>query len=342
MLTLSKILYRPVLVLDDGNIAGVVKDVFFDENLKTVLACDVRADNRSFILPIKNVISLNDVIVVLNSDALLPPDSSPYIGEVRHDLINTAAYSPLGVFKGSITDAEFTPSGRVVKLITADEEFSPASIGKIGDVIILKTAAKRAKKSFVPRPKRDYKVELFSEPAVPTVDGNAQTAEAPSTVTNVSYGGSLSIQSETLPKPPETSPTQSETSTKTSETASPQNTDKNIKILAEVSEILETKENAAVKFGDDFREPVISKGAFDILLEGSNNYAFDEDSHSPTRIICDYSFLLGRTLANDLKTYQGEIIAAKGSRITDETVLSARKAGKLVELTLLSVSANSK
>ena len=83
------------------------------------------------------------------------------------------------------------------------------------------------------------------------------------------------------------------------------------------------------------KEPVLSNGAFEMLLEGSRAYSYDDDAR--TRVICDYEFLLGRTLGADLCTYTGELIAKQNSTVTDTIVDKARRAGKLVELTLNSI-----
>ncbi len=85
------------------------------------------------------------------------------------------------------------------------------------------------------------------------------------------------------------------------------------------------------------KEPVLSNGAFEMLLEGSRAYSYDDDARTPTRVICDYEFLLGRTIGADLCTYTGELIAKQNSTVTDAIVDKARRAGKLVELTLNSI-----
>lgn len=54
----------------------------------------------------------------------------------------------------------------------------------------------------------------------------------------------------------------------------------------------------------------------------------------PPRIISDYNFLLGRTLTEDLFTYNGELIAYSNTPITIGVVEKARLSGKLLELTL--------
>ena len=54
----------------------------------------------------------------------------------------------------------------------------------------------------------------------------------------------------------------------------------------------------------------------------------------PPRIISDYNFLLGRTLTEDLFTYNGKLIAYSNTPITINVVERARLCGKLLELTL--------
>lgn len=65
------------------------------------------------------------------------------------------------------------------------------------------------------------------------------------------------------------------------------------------------------------------------LLAGGEDF-------TPYRVIADYNFLLGRTLADDLTSYTGELLAAKGERVTADTVERARRHGKLMDLTLSS------
>lgn len=86
--------------------------------------------------------------------------------------------------------------------------------------------------------------------------------------------------------------------------------------------------------GVNEREPVFTKDAFEKLVGAAINTYCADDAHTPTRIICDYDFLLGRVLIADLTSYIGEILATKNSIITKEIVERARRCGKLVELTL--------
>lgn len=63
---------------------------------------------------------------------------------------------------------------------------------------------------------------------------------------------------------------------------------------------------------------------------------FGGESFTPYRVIADYNFLLGRTLADDLVSYSGETLARRGERVSVETVEKARRHGKLMDLTLSS------
>ena len=60
------------------------------------------------------------------------------------------------------------------------------------------------------------------------------------------------------------------------------------------------------------------------------------EEFTPYRVIADYNFLLGRTLADDLVAYSGETLAKRGERVTTELVERARRHGKLMDLTLSS------
>ena len=69
------------------------------------------------------------------------------------------------------------------------------------------------------------------------------------------------------------------------------------------------------------------------ILDPSPDMA-EQGQTSPTRIISDYNFLLGRMLDDDLLSYDGRLIAYKNTRVTVDVVEKARLAGKLLELTL--------
>lgn len=90
--------------------------------------------------------------------------------------------------------------------------------------------------------------------------------------------------------------------------------------------------SADIRAADDEGErPVYvsdAAGGIDVIFGG--------ESFTPYRVIADYNFLLGRTLADDLVSYSGETLARRGERVSVETVEKARRHGKLMDLTLSS------
>ena len=69
---------------------------------------------------------------------------------------------------------------------------------------------------------------------------------------------------------------------------------------------------------------------------GRPEVIFGDDGFTPHRVIADYNFLLGRTLADDLFSYSGEKLASRGMRVNVDLVETARRHGKLMALTLSS------
>jgi hypothetical protein len=57
----------------------------------------------------------------------------------------------------------------------------------------------------------------------------------------------------------------------------------------------------------------------------------------PQKLICGYTFLLGRAVGEDIRNVKNEVIIGRGSIITDDVVEKAGAYGKLVELTFNSV-----
>ncbi len=82
--------------------------------------------------------------------------------------------------------------------------------------------------------------------------------------------------------------------------------------------------------------PYFSSNALKIIGAPQNA----NDVHTPSRIITDYTFLLGRTLSNDLTTFSGTLIAESGTVIDDSLVEKSRRSGKLIDLIFLAKSSD--
>lgn len=286
------------------------------------------------LLPVGKADSMSDAIVI-KSEADLIPTNEADVSDLRIGIMGMPVFTPVGGYKGDISDAVICGNGKVSKWQTVQSEFTPSAIISSGNVILQKGAAKiKQKKTVIPRPEKDYPVYILNDTKkVLEIEKSILDGAAPvyAEAEDNSAVGTTAAEI----KPAQTA-----------------NTVFADTVLTEATNNTSAKSADAVFPGAAFpgaismqagndKEPVLSNGAFEVLLDGSNAYSYDEDAHTPNRVICDYEFLLGRTLGADLMTYTGELIAKKNSVVTDSVVEKARRAGKLVELTLNSIKPTS-
>ena len=257
---LSQTLDADVIVRSDCSVAGRVSDVYFDEKCRNVAYFVVDDGERVRLLPVDEVLSLKDALVVADPFPFLSAGDAD-LTPLKGGLLSKKVYTAGGKFRGSVTDIEFTAKGRVRSVTVGEETFSPASFGAVGDVMLLKDgsdARKKRKKTPFPKAGTDYPVAALSpSPATPP------TAEV---------------------RPAEEDPAPS------------------------------------VPLPD----------------AASGVTAAADENFTPYRVIADYNFLLGRTLTDDLLSYSGKRLATRGERVTAELVETARRQGKLMDLTLSS------
>ena len=119
------------------------------------------------------------------------------------------------------------------------------------------------------------------------------------------------------------------------------NKDTPVEILAEDTSAGEFNENKP--FVDDemaeseanaYKNEVVSNENAKSSTINEVDSVINPQYNMPPRIISDYNFLLGRTLTEDLFTYNGELIAYSNTPVTIGVVEKARLSGKLLELTL--------
>lgn len=277
MAQFSLILNKPVLEKDSSCIVGRIKNAYFSQECKCIayfvmLSCDTSQD---VLIPFDDVLSFKDAIVVQNSVNFRSSRDVDFTA-FRAGIMDMPVYTQTGVLKGNVSEVEFYQSGKVSKICTENEQYSPSAILSVGNAVILKGATKtqKPKQNKIPRPT----VETLA-----TINETDDVSSSQST----EYAGYV-LQNQTLGAAPP----------------------------------------AIFVSGDS---PLFSKGAFDAIVGDDSVY---DDTHTPTRIICDYEFLLGRVLSKDLTTYSNKLIARKGEVVSDDIVNKARLNGKLVELTL--------
>lgn len=297
---LSLTLHRPLISKADGSVLGEVRDVYFDENCSNIAYFIVLCNERECLLPFSAVAAFGDAVMTDDGLALLSPYDADRSALVR-SLLGKPVFTGAGNLKGALDDVVFTLKGKVTALQAGDSSYSPSSFRSLGDVLLLKSNARR-KTPQVPFPvaETDAPVSVLHEehdaPAAPSPestncadcasssepdDGKAAHATAPDAVRTPTGRASFT--------PPV---------------------------------IRVTDAPPAVYPRDSLAAPLLVAAA--------------QEDFTPRRIIADYNFLLGRVLEKDVLSYRGERLASLGERVTVETVEKARRHGKLIDLTLSS------
>ena len=312
---------KPVLSLDGSKIVGRIKNVYLTENFSNIAYFGIEdvSMQKEQTLPFEDVLDFADVAVVQNT-ARLQDISDVDFTSLCQVRIGMPCYTQNGILKGFVEKAAFSASGKISYFATQTDKFSPIGILSIGDVIVLKNGkTRKAKPQTIPRPKAQTAVTILQDENI--ADNKTDN---------------LSAQNENFTENPD---------------LSQDNTDNDLSsryAFLNSSTIAVSSAPPAISISPD--APKFTKDAFEQIVgsqgiirsqenvtRADNNDAYT-DAHTPARVISDYSFLLGRTLSQDLATFASMPLAHKGDKITDTLVNLAMQHGKLVDLALYSVN----
>lgn len=312
---------KPVLSLDGSKIVGRIKNVYLTENFSNIAYFGIEdvSMQKEQTLPFEDVLDFADVAVVQNT-ARLQDISDVDFTSLCQVRIGMPCYTQNGILKGFVEKAAFSASGKISYFATQTDKFSPSGILSIGDVIVLKNGkTRKAKPQTMPRPKAQTAVTILQDENI--ADNKTDN---------------LSAQNENFAETPDLSQDKPDTDLSSryaflnSSTIAVSSAPPAISISPD-----------APKFTKDAFEQIVgSQGIIrsqENVTRADNNDAYT-DAHTPARVISDYSFLLGRTLSQDLATFAGMPLAKKGDKITDTLVNLAMQHGKLVDLALYSVN----
>lgn len=297
---LSLTLHRPLISKQDGCVLGEVRDVYFDENCRNIAYFIVLCNERECLLPFSAVAAFGDAVMTDDGLALLSPYDVDRSSLVR-SLSGKPVFTGAGNLKGALDDVVFTLKGKVTAMQAGDSSYSPSSFRSVGDVLLLKSTARR-KTPPTPFPKAD-----FDAPVKLLETENADTPETRESAVN-----------ETEIPLPAPAPARTETPAD----AHPLHDALPPSVSAAPPVIKAGEAPAAIYPRDALSAPLLVAAA--------------QEDFTPRRIIADYNFLLGRVLEKDVLSYRGERLASLGERVTVETVEKARRHGKLIDLTLSS------
>lgn len=304
MMELSSLLFKPIIEREHSKIVGRIKNAYFSQGCNSIAYFVISSckNDCDALLPIDEVLCFCDALVIQN-DASVRCVSDVDFTAFSSGVIGMDVYTQNGILKGKIAKVDFAKSGKVSKLYTETEQFSPQNVACVGDVILLKAAKQsKAKKQTIPRPENETTVFVLKTDS---------TQKEPVRITeNKNMKAAVAI-------PVEDASTVNESQTE-----------------AQFTPVHVTTAPIAKRPTDD--SPLFSSNALKLLDAPET----DDDSHTPARIISDYSFLLGRVLSGDLTSYTGTTIAKAGTIIDDSLVEKSRLCGKLVDLVLLAKAIN--
>lgn len=310
---------KPVLSLDGAKIVGRIKNVYLSENFSNIAYFGIEdvSMQKEQTLPFEDVLDFADVAVVQNT-ARLQDISDVDFTSLCQVRIGMPCYTQNGILKGFVEKAAFSASGKISCFATQTDKFSPSGIQSIGDVIVLKNGkTRKAKPQTMPRPKAQTAVTILQDENL--ADNKTDN---------------LSAQNENFAENPDLSQDKPNNDLSSRYAFSP------TIAVSSAPPAISISPDAPKFTKDAFEQIVGSQGIIrsqENVTRADNNDAYT-DAHTPARVISDYSFLLGRTLSQDLATFAGMPFAHKGDKITDTLVNLAMQHGKLVDLALYSVN----
>ena len=295
---------------DTSKIVGRIKNAYLSDNFSNIVYFGISdcISGKERLMPFADVLDFADAVMVQN-DVNFKYACDVDFTSLVPICISMPCYTQNGVLKGYLAQATFSQNGRISVFSTQTDKFSPSGISSVGDVIILKNGkARKAKSQSLPRPKTQTTVSILKEAKLNREKNDILSApidKAPKNISDTNATATDSSQSvESVPF-----------AYKSAETV----------ILSSAPPAIAISPDA----------PKFTKDAFEKIL---GKPLHTDDEHTPSRVISDYSFLLGRSLSKDLTTFAGVLIAKKGEKITDSLVNLAMRHGKLVELALYSVN----
>lgn len=308
MTLLQSIVSKPVVSRDTSKIVGRIKNAYLSDNFSNIVYFGISdcIGGKERLMPFADVLDFADAVMVQN-DVNFKDACDVDFTSLVPICISMPCYTQNGVLKGYLAQATFSQNGKISVFSTQTDKFSPSGISSVGDVIILKNGkARKAKPQNIPRPKTQTSVTILkgAKPEREKID----------------------ILSTPIDKTPKNISDTNAMATEVSQS------DENASFAYKSAEtVILSSAPPAIAISPD--APKFTKDAFEKIL---GEPLYTDDEHTPSRVISDYSFLLGRTLSKDLTTFAGVLIAKKGDEITDALVNLAMRHGKLVELALYS------
>lgn len=303
MFNFSMLKNRPILSKELLCIIGSLSDCVFEENLTKIAYFLCINNEGNFLVAPDNFFAINDALVVRDMTGVKHIEDVDFT--TLTTLVGKPVYSETGHHIGMVNDLTFSASGRVGQILIDNGTLKASDVAGVGEIVLLKTPSKKRSKT---KPVNLTALAKENKP-VGILDENniKEDKNLPS------YDDALSIENGTI----------------------------STALLSYMDDIRNDNEHIAVDNIDANDQPILANPT-----EKSVEYVVENapitmaqpkvtvaTTPQPPRIISDFNFLLGRTLATDLYTFSGELIAYKNTPVTVSVVDKARLNGKLLELT---------
>ena len=164
MANFSDVLDAKVISKADCSVCGIVRDAYFDEKCKNIAYFILDSDGAERLLPIEEVVSFSDALMIADNLALISPydiDRTAYMKQP----VGKEVFTRGGKLKGCVRDVVFSAKGKVNSLLVDDTVCSPGRFESFGDVILLAgdTPARKRRKLFpCPTPSRTNRFRCLS------------------------------------------------------------------------------------------------------------------------------------------------------------------------------------
>ena len=175
MRKITDTLSKEIVSVCEGEIAGIVTNVYADKKLVRVRGYKVSSEDRDEgrMLPLRRLIGEGDAMIVLET-ALLEektPDECP---------LGAKVFDTTGAFHGVLRDLCFDEvTGKVISLVADEKEIAPERVIRFGKNAVVLRAPCHEKKIFRKRTKKaERKAPIIREQTVPLAFSPLLTEES--------------------------------------------------------------------------------------------------------------------------------------------------------------------
>lgn len=370
----SDFLSKPLISLNEGKNEGVIKNISFDLKLRAaewlVLYDENDCDCDEKAVRVSEAYCLGEnAVMIKSSKEVIPAVSAPIID---NNPINCRVFTALGKLAGTVSDVILTDENLTSGLVYDNGKILPLSeiISGSRGIVVKSEGDIKTKEPVpvkkVPAPKPEdtkRKVKALpspkpkikkNEPVKPSVKKNKEEAAQITVKTEEFKPVAFNVENiiikepvkaKKLPEPPKDDyyKVYDDLSVNFSELYQPEVFIDGLGVAMPIKKD-EVPDGPKERFVRAFQlqhapEPVVREPVIPLIFDNGESIEIWplELEHIPERIIASYSFLLGRRVAKNIYNAAQQLVIRADATVSPQIVETARKYGRLVDLTKLSL-----